>query len=39
MARKIKAKTLLKRKIKDVERENTVHPSWMNLIMIVTKIH
>ena len=35
MARK---KTLLKRKIMGLERENTIHP-WMNLIMFVTKTH
>ena len=41
MARKIKCKkerSLLKRKIKGLERENTVHPR-MNQIVIVRKIH
>ena len=38
IARKIKGKTLLKRKIKGLERENTVHPR-MNQIVIVRKIH
>ena len=38
MVREIKRKTLLKRKIKGQERENTVHPQ-MNQIVIVTKIH
>ena len=41
MARKIKCKkerSLLKRKIKGLERENTVHPR-MKQIMIVTEIH
>ena len=38
MARKIKGKTLLKRKIKGLERENTVH-HWMNQIVIKTEIH
>ena len=38
MARKIKGKTLLKRKIEGLERENKVHLR-MNQIVIVTKIH
>ena len=38
IARKIKGKTLLKRKIKRLEKENTVHPR-MKQIVIVTKIH
>ena len=38
MTRKIKGKTLLKRKIKGLERENTVDPR-MNQIVIVRKIH
>ena len=38
MARKIKGKTLLKRKIKGLERENTVNPR-MNKIVIVMMIH
>ena len=38
MARKIKVKTLLKRKIEGLDRENKVHPQ-MNQIVIVTKIH
>ena len=38
MARKIKGKTPLKRKMKSLERENTVHPC-MNQIVTVTKIH
>ena len=38
MARKIKGKTLLKRKIRSLERENTVHPQ-MNQTVILTKIH
>ena len=38
IARKAKGKTLLKRKIKGLERENTVQP-WMNQIVIVRKIH
>ena len=38
MARKMKGKILLKRKIKALERENTIRP-WMNQILIVTKIH
>ena len=38
MARKIKGKTALKRKMKSLERENTVHPC-MNQIVTVTKIH
>ena len=35
---KIKGKTLLKIKIKGLERENTVHPR-MNQVVIVRKIH
>ena len=38
MSRKIKGKTLVKRKIKGLERENTVH-RLMSQIVIVTKIH
>ena len=38
MARKIKGKTFLKRKIKGLERENTVHPG-INQIVIKTKVH
>ena len=38
MARKTKSKTLLKRKVKGLGRENTVHPH-INQIVIVTKIH
>ena len=37
MARKIKGKTLLKRTIKGLERENKVHPR-MNQIVMLTKI-
>ena len=37
LARKMKDKTLLKRKIKGLEKENTVSPR-MNQMMIVTKI-
>ena len=38
MARKVKGKTVLKRKVKGLGRENTVHPQ-MNLIVIVANIH
>ena len=38
IARKIKGKTLLKRKIKGLERENIVYPG-MNQIVIVREIH
>ena len=38
MARKMKGKTLLKRKITGQERKNVVHLR-MNQIVIVTKIH
>ena len=38
MARKIKGKTLLKRKTKSLERENIVHPQ-INQTLILTKIH
>ena len=37
MAKKLKGKSLLKRKTKGLERENTVHPR-MNQIVIVMKI-
>ena len=38
MAKKIKGKSLLKRKTKGLERENTVHPR-MNQIVIVRKVY